>query len=293
MGQCLSSIFNLIRYSSVPTGENDDDGFEGRTNSEMINNNNNNNKGYEFSSTALTSSSSYVEDDENNNLESSIVVVVDDNNYPIPFSEEMSQSTVQIQNDMSGGSCDDDDVSNIVSGHGLAIAEVAVDQDYSYWEWHIIKKCGPDSTSNNDIVSIAAAAECKIGLSIARNQKFYEILKGDGNATSLVLATKLMRSFGSLLNGDTVGVYVDLKSQPKSIQLYRNGVKVDDFDLKRFRGKVYPAIWLPPPDETYTIKLINREREFKHYDKTSMNNKNSANFSPLHNEHSKGGDWVV
>lgn len=249
MGQCCSTFLNLVRYSSISKAEAA-----------------NLNEGFEFP-TALDSQS---EDEE---------ALDNVKNNPLSFSNDMSQPTIQIQSDVSTTSCDS---SNIVSGHGLAIADLALEQDYSYWEWHVIKKRLQDLDKDS-------TDECKIGISTTRNQKFYEILQGDGNASSLILATKLMTSMGGLVDGDVVGVCTDLKSFPKSIQIYLNGKKIDEFDLKRYRGTVYPAIWLPPPHETFTFKLCNLEKEFKHYDSSIIGKK----FLPLFNDKSEKGDGFV
>lgn len=245
MGHCLSSLYHSLRYYSLTATSDESEEPQRIDDSNAL--------------ASLTPGNQIMESVRNN---------------AIRISEDMSQPTIRILND-------DDDTPNSVSGHGLAISNEAIEQDFSYWEWHITNK----STSDDN------AEECKIGLSTARNSKFYDILQGDGNASSLILATKLMRPVSNLSNGDVIGVYFDFKSTKKSVLLYHNGEKVDDFTLSRFRGNLYPAIWLPPPDGTFSARLINQESRFQHY--TIQKADGKSDYTPLYNECSTGPDSIV
>jgi len=64
-------------------------------------------------------------------------------------------------------------------------------------------------------------------------------------ASSLKIAMKMMRPI-STSTGDVIGIAIDLLSEDdKYIRLYLNGNLREQFDLKSFRGSLFPSIWLP------------------------------------------------
>ena len=82
-------------------------------------------------------------------------------------------------------------------------------------------------------------------------------------ASSLKLATKLMRTV-SACPGDTVGVTINLKVENPFVQLFLNGELQEEFRLGRFRGSLYPSIWLPGPDGTApSVTFIHSGSEFR------------------------------
>ena len=142
MGHCLSSLYHSLRYYSLTPTTDDSEEPQRIDSSRTL--------------AALTPGNQSMESVRNNSIR---------------ISEDMSQPSIRILDD------DDNKTPNTVSGHGLAISSTAIEQDFSYWEWHITDK----STSDDN------AEECKIGLSTARNSKFYDILKGDGSKEIMIV----------------------------------------------------------------------------------------------------------
>mmetsp|Transcript_10913 Transcript_10913/g.32304 ORF Transcript_10913/g.32304 Transcript_10913/m.32304 type:complete len:94 (+) Transcript_10913:369-650(+) len=63
---------------------------------------------------------------------------------------------------------------------------------------------------------------------------------------------------------DVIGVAIDLSAEKPFIQLFLNGELQEEFLLGRFRGSVYPSIWLPKADGTATATLVVEEANFRH-----------------------------
>lgn len=174
---------------------------------------------------------------------------------PIHIDEHMSSPTIRISE--TNGS-EDGRFSRgwrLVSGHGLALAAGAAGTDRgAYWEWHVGTDGGASTEQENVMV----------GVSTKRTPEFYKILeKSDGAASSLKLATKLMRTV-SACPGDTVGVTINLKVENPFVQLFLNGELQEEFRLGRFRGSLYPSIWLPGPDGTApSVTFIHSGSEFR------------------------------
>ena len=53
----------------------------------------------------------------------------------------------------------------IITGHGLALAGVPIEQDACYWEWHISSSNGPSHTAIETI---------HFGVSSKKDPKFYQ-----------------------------------------------------------------------------------------------------------------------
>ena len=210
-----------------------------------------------------------------------------------------------------------------VSGSGLALACISIEQDSAYWEWHI--QADDDlkiGVSNGDNESFFEQREelnqisLKFGLATSKSRKFYRILAANDeggrftmqineidlscdlssrlscfNLISLFFSflddvpmeddgTALMRSIPDLKNGDVVGVAVQQSDLPM-IQFLVNGEPMHHLAINRFRGTVYPSIWLPPAlvvdddDEEdveigatvgkgqYTVSVVFEESKFK------------------------------
>ena len=62
-------------------------------------------------------------------------------------------------------------------------------------------------------------------------------------------------------NGDVVGVAVQHSDLPM-VQLSLNGEPLHDLAVNRFRGNVYPAVYLPENDGL-SVKLVFVESEFQ------------------------------
>eukprot|EP00566_Odontella_aurita_P027394 CAMPEP_0113540462 /NCGR_PEP_ID=MMETSP0015_2-20120614/8492_1 /TAXON_ID=2838 /ORGANISM="Odontella" /LENGTH=169 /DNA_ID=CAMNT_0000440265 /DNA_START=203 /DNA_END=712 /DNA_ORIENTATION=+ /assembly_acc=CAM_ASM_000160 len=119
-----------------------------------------------------------------------------------------------------------------VSGVGLALAGVPVEQDAAYWEWHI-------DGSEDD------SGALKFGVATKKDGKFYkalEIQADDGDSTPEEDGTALMKAI-PVVGGDTVGVAVQQSDLPM-VQFLLNGEPLHDLAINRFRGTVYPSIFL-------------------------------------------------
>uniref|UniRef100_A0A7S2HKG8 SPRY domain-containing protein n=1 Tax=Helicotheca tamesis TaxID=374047 RepID=A0A7S2HKG8_9STRA len=187
----------------------------------------------------------------------------------ITIDEEMSAPTVQLSNE-----------NQTALGHGLAVVDCAVNSstqsDASYWEWHV------EESMSGGAVEVESGGEdgkcLMFGVSTKRNQNFYEILANSAGTTNMMLkqCTKLMKELPNISHDDTVGVAIQLKSNDPTggklskptMQLYINGELKETFDLGRFRGEIYPAVWLPSSfgeggGKDVVVTFVHDEREFK------------------------------
>jgi len=142
------------------------------------------------------------------------------------------------------------DLNNEVRGYGLALADVPVEQDRAYWEWRV-KVIGKKSSS----------VDCMFGVSNKRNSKFYEIL-AESTVPAEKHGTKFMCSIPNLHDGDVIGVMVQQSELPM-VQLYLNGEVQSEGQVSKFRGTVYPSVFLPPGSEM-SAKFLYREEQFIH-----------------------------
>jgi hypothetical protein len=69
-----------------------------------------------------------------------------------------------------------------------------------------------------------------------------------------------MRSI-KVKDGDVVGIAVQQSDLPM-VQFLLNGEPLHDLAVNRFRGAVYPAIYLPENDGL-TVRFVFRESEFE------------------------------
>ena len=150
----------------------------------------------------------------------------------------MSAPSITIANDLK----------NEVNGFGLALADVPVEQDRAYWEWRV--QISNPSDYNNIM----------FGVSNKRNQKFYEIL-AESSVPPDKHGTKFMCSVSNLKDGDVIGVAVQ-QSEIPMIQLYLNGEVQDGGQVIRFRGTVYPSVYLPPRGSEISATFLYREDQF-------------------------------
>ena len=81
----------------------------------------------------------------------------------ITISSQLSSPHIQISSDDSLQ----------VSGVGLALASVSIEQDAAYWEWHIESTpSDADADAEDDV-----GPSLKFGVSTKKNQAFYEALE--------------------------------------------------------------------------------------------------------------------
>lgn len=178
------------------------------------------------------------------------------------ISRAMSAPTIQIQG------CK-------ISGCGLALGEIPVEQDAAYWEYHVqlpgssssrrpksedndngdegefhdVEMNGGDDDDENDDDDGSDPYALKFGVATRKDRSFYKSLEnaeaeGD-EASSLDDGTVLMRSVPKLHHGDVIGVAVQQSDLPM-IQILLNGEPLMECTINRFRGTVFPAVYIPP-----------------------------------------------
>lgn len=159
-----------------------------------------------------------------------------------------------------------------VSGSGLALAKIPIEQDAAYWEWHVSLPGLPRHPDDNDksdgegerMHSINMDDDddnsdhksnnydpyaVKFGVATRKDRNFYKSLEnvqeeGD-EASSRDNGTALMRSIPNLRHNDVIGVAVQQSDLPM-IQFLLNGEPLPECTINRFRGTVYPAVYIPP-----------------------------------------------
>ncbi|CAJ1938322.1 unnamed protein product [Cylindrotheca closterium] len=141
-----------------------------------------------------------------------------------------------------------------ISGDGLALAGVQIEQDAAYWEWHIKL---PSKTHCDTIM---------FGVTSKKNRGFYEELEdkilGEEGVSSQHTGTNWMRKV-EVENGDVVGVAVQQSDLPM-VQFYLNAEPLHDRAVNRFRGTVYPAVCLPKSvSGRLKVHLVLEESNFK------------------------------
>lgn len=159
-----------------------------------------------------------------------------------------------------------------VSGSGLALAGVTVEQDAAYWEWHIelsqdakeqlARQQGGESSDGEEGLDGGGGDAVKFGLATKKDAKFYRALEANeegDDATPVEDGTALMRAIPGLQDGDTVGVAVQHSDLPM-IQFLLNGEPLHELAINRFRGAVYPSVYLR---EGVSAKVVFDEDEFK------------------------------
>mmetsp|Transcript_5380 Transcript_5380/g.11834 ORF Transcript_5380/g.11834 Transcript_5380/m.11834 type:complete len:266 (+) Transcript_5380:197-994(+) len=184
------------------------------------------------------------------------------NGIPPPthgLSRAMSAPTIQIQGFK-------------VSGSGLALANIPVEQDAAYWEWHVHlpglprpppEEDNDDDENEDDFQDVQMNGEdngsdnssdydpyaLKFGVATRKGRVFYQSLEnaeqeGD-EASSRDDGTFLMRPIPNLRHGDVIGVAVQQSDLPM-IQMLLNGEPLMECTINRFRGTVFPAVYIPP-----------------------------------------------
>lgn len=171
------------------------------------------------------------------------------------LSRAMSAPTIQIQGYK-------------LSGSGLALAKIPIEQDAAYWEWHVnmpglprpppqedddddefhdVQMNGNDNdSSDNDDDEEDDPYALKFGVATRKDRKFYQSLEEEGDeASSRDDGTILMRSIPNLRHRDVIGIAVQQSDLPM-IQMLLNGEPLMECTINRFRGMVFPAVYIPP-----------------------------------------------
>ena len=161
-----------------------------------------------------------------------------------------------------------------LSGSGLALAKIPIEQDAAYWEWHVDLPGLPRHPDNEDRMHSVNIMDddnddsdnnnnnnnnidddnedpyaLKFGVATRKDRHFYKSLENvqeEGDETSSRDdGTILMRPISNLRHNDVIGVAVQQSDLPM-IQFLLNGEPLPECTINRFRGTVYPAVYIPP-----------------------------------------------
>lgn len=183
------------------------------------------------------------------------------------ISRAMTAPTIQIQGSK-------------LSGSGLSLARIPVEQDAAYWEWHVSLPGGARPPSSDDEEEDDEFQEVQVqddddpyavqfGVATRKDRSFYKSLEEEGESRDD--GTFLMRPIPDLRDGDVVGVAVQQSDLPM-IQMLLNGEPLVECTINRFRGTVFPAVYIPPgaggegerlEDEGISVMLEFDEDNFK------------------------------
>jgi len=124
------------------------------------------------------------------------------------------------------------------SGEGLALVGCSIEQDAAYWEWHIEGNVEDDLDVDEDDLP-------KFGVATKKDRQFYRAQEAgeiDDSAPSGGDGTVLMRPI-HVFDGDTIGVAVQQSDLPM-VQFLLNGEPLHELAINRFRGTVYPSVFV-------------------------------------------------
>lgn len=163
-----------------------------------------------------------------------------------------------ISNKMSSRSIQTSESGVKVCGRGLALVSVSIEQDAAYWEWHI--ETIKESDDDEDDDDFDAFSSLKFGVATKKNMKFYQALEAneDGDNIDLDDGTALMKTIAGLQDGDTIGVAVQQSDLPM-IQFLLNGEPLHELAINRFRGTVYPSVYL---QDGFSVEGVFQEENF-------------------------------
>jgi hypothetical protein len=162
-------------------------------------------------------------------------------------------TNLSVSRAMSAPSIDVQDQTK-VSGYGLALANVTIEQDSAYWEAHI------EIAGAEEVGKSGTSFDVLFGVATKKSQKFYQ---AHAEAEETNAGTDLMRKI-KVKNGDTVGVAVQQSDLPM-VQFLLNGEPLHNANINRFRGAVYPSVFLPEDNTegALTVRLVFNESQFK------------------------------
>jgi len=148
-----------------------------------------------------------------------------------------------IARNMSSPSVKIDDM--VLLGTGLALVGVSVEQDAAYWEWHV-ELCRMDGSDHSiDKSGDDESSALSFGVATKKNSAYFRSLdKSEENMNDPKYnGTELMKSIVGLQDGDTVGIAVQQSDLPM-IQFLVNGEPLHELAINRFRGVIYPSVFL-------------------------------------------------
>jgi SPRY domain len=144
-----------------------------------------------------------------------------------------------------------------ISGHGLALAGVTIEQDAAYWEVHV-------TSSGSD-----ERLDVLVGLATKKDKKYFEATTDDTidlDNTDDEYRKKSGIEFMSKIpvsNNDVIGIVVQQSDLPM-IQFYLNGTQQYYASINRFRGSIYPSFYIPSScNNNVTLKVAFLEHDFR------------------------------
>jgi hypothetical protein len=153
-----------------------------------------------------------------------------------------------------------------LTGSGLALVDVSLEQDACYWEWHVeIPNPNVINVASDEDDFFSSMSALQFGVCTKKSQEFYKTLGSQAEDDELEGdeqmddGTQLMRPIVNLQHGDVVGIAVQQNDLPM-VQFLLNGEPLHDLAINRFRGKVYPSVLMR---EGYKIKFVWDENEHK------------------------------
>lgn len=169
------------------------------------------------------------------------------------ISRGMTSPTIQISN---GGFQ--------ISGSGLCLTNIPIEQDAAYWEWHItlpgLPRAPKDGEEEDDFQDVQMDGNgssddddndidddpyaLKFGVATRKDRNFYKSLESAQDEGSKDDGTVLMRSIPNLRHGDVIGIAVQQSDLPM-IQMLLNGEPLMECSINRFRGMVFPSVYIP------------------------------------------------
>lgn len=183
------------------------------------------------------------------------------------ISRKMSAPTIEIQG-------------LTVKGHGLALVDVSIDQDCAYWEWHV-----NTSTKNGDATTNVSSFDdnegeieqeddffqqgltMKFGVATRKDRAFYRALdSNEDDGVPMEDGTALMKPIQNIQNGDTIGIAIQQDDLPM-VQFLLNGEPLHEIAINRFRGTVYPSVFIEGDGDSdhdnLSVDFVWKEDNFK------------------------------
>jgi hypothetical protein len=152
-----------------------------------------------------------------------------------------------------------------ITGEGLALVDVSIEQDSCYWEWHVtaddVKQGASDDANGDNEDFFSDEGALKFGVATKKNRQFYESLDMNeaDDESNVDDGTRLMRAISNIQDGDTIGVACQQSDLPM-VQFLLNGEPLHEIAISRFRGMVFPSVYVR---EGYSVKFVWDENEFK------------------------------
>lgn len=152
----------------------------------------------------------------------------------VPHDLEMRSPKVQVTNN-----------TNIVSGKGIVLASLALEQDSAYWQVKCLKP-GQFSLGVSRALDAKALAEDNLMWGVGIGMAAATGATGEAGAGATAAEdgeeeTKEEKKIVTAEAGDVFGLAFDQCSFPM-LRFYKNGIELEGHAINRVRGLVFPAI---------------------------------------------------